>query len=46
MVIKIDKEKMLYNKGGFCYLIVNDVDEELTSRGRTLGFQIPERAAK
>jgi hypothetical protein len=45
-MIEMDKKKMLYNKGGFCCLIVNNVDEKLTLRDRIFDFRIPERAAK
>jgi hypothetical protein len=45
-VVEVNKEKMPYNKSGFCCLVVNDVDEELTLLNKILGFRIPERAAK
>ena len=45
-MIEVDKEKIFYNKDGFCCLVVNDVDEELTLLGKILGLRTPERAAK
>jgi hypothetical protein len=46
VMIEMDKKKMPYNKGGFCCLIVNDVDEKSTLLGKIFGLRIPERAAK
>lgn len=46
VVVEVDKEKMPHNKGGFCCLVVDDVDEESTPLGRALGLRTPERAAK
>jgi hypothetical protein len=45
-VIEINKEKIFYNKNGFCCLIVDNVNEELMLRDKIFNFRIPERAAK
>jgi hypothetical protein len=45
-MIEVNKKKIPYNKGGFCCLIVDNVDEKSTLLDRIFGFRIPERAAK
>jgi hypothetical protein len=39
VMVEVDKEKMPHNKGAFCCLVVDDVDEESTPLGRTLGLR-------
>jgi hypothetical protein len=46
MMIEMNKKKISHNKSGFCCLIVNNVDEELTLLDKILDLRPPERAAK
>jgi hypothetical protein len=38
VMVEMDKKKISYNKGGFYYLVVDNVDEELISPGKVLGL--------